>query len=310
MAFHWVNTGDGDRDLRNVTLTALATNITLSIVKLATGLWTGSVALVADAANSISDIGIDASILVAARVSRRPVDHNHAYGHGKYETLTAIVIAAVIMAVGAGFAWRAYAVFRAGPGPIPGVPVIAVAIVTLVSKEWLYRLTRGVSRRVHSATLMANAWNHRSDALSAFVVLLGGAGVLAGWSHADAVAGVFVAAMIFFAGARVAADAATELTDGAAEPDVNDQLQRLIYSHPSVRAHHKLRSRRVGREIFVDVHVLVDPTMNVYESHQVTKELKDLVSRRVKKTVNLLVHIEPDIPGQRTGGEYLPTAHL
>ncbi len=310
MAFHWVNTGDGDRDLRNVTLTALATNVTLSVVKLTVGLWTGSVALLADAANSISDIGIDASILLAARVSRRPVDHNHAYGHGKYETIAAIAIAFIIMGVGAGFAWRAYRIFRSGPGPVPGVPVIAVALFTLVSKEWLYRLTRGVSRRVHSATLMANAWNHRSDALSALVVLLGGAGMLVGWEYADATAGIFVAAMIFAAGARVAVDGLTELTDAAAEPEIKDQLQRLIFSHPSVRAHHKLRSRRVGREIFVDVHVLVDPAMNVYESHQVTKELKELVSGRVKKTVNLLVHIEPDIPGQRTGGEYLPTAHL
>lgn len=293
------------RATRTVTLTALVVNIGLSILKLAGGLWSGSVALFADAANSLSDIGIDAAILAAAKLSARPVDHNHRYGHGKFETVTAVNVALVIIAVGLGFAWHAYRVISEGPSDVPGFAMIAIASVTLVSKEWIYRRTKSVASRFPSQTLNANAWNHRSDALAAFVVLAGGLGAALGWPIADPIAALFVSALIVFAGGRVLFDCLRELTDAAAEPEICERVERIIHDHPRVRAHHELRSRRVGRDVHIDVHVLVDPSLNVFESHAITKELKDAMVG-VSPFIDLLVHVEPDVPEQRTGHEYVP----
>lgn len=288
------------RSIRNVTLVGAAINIALMIGKIVVGKLVGSIALVADGLHSLSDLLTDAAVIAGAKAAERPVDDTHPYGHGKFETIAAIFVALVLIAVGGWMAWSALnlLVDDVATRP-PGTWVLVLAGVSVVSKEWLYWITRAVAKRANSPAALANAWHHRSDAFSSVVVIVGTIGGMLGWEHGDAFAGLVVAVMIAIVGARVGMNCLGELTDGAIEPQVRDQVARLIASHPEVRDHHELRTRHVGREIFVDVHILVDADMSVLDGHQVATDLEKMVETHVDAPVNLLVHVEPDVPEQR-----------
>ena len=279
-----------------VTLFGTAINGALSLIKLVVGMFAGSVSLVADGIHSASDIATDLAVLGGIRLSSKPADPSHPYGHGRYETLAGGLVAGALILVGFYIAWEAGSALYARQEAYPGLVVVLVATVSVIAKEWVYRRTIRVAHRLRSPALHANAWHHRSDALSSVAVLIGGLCGLLGWGHADQVAGIVVGLMVVVAGGRTVHDILHELVEGSLSRVERETIQAAIERVPAVRSWHALRTRSVGREPFVDLHVLVDPTLSLLQGHHISMQVEEAVKVACKRPVNVMVHVEPDTP--------------
>lgn len=277
-----------------ITLIGLVINVFLLVSKVIVGLVTGSVGLVADGIHSGSDMATDLTVIGGIRLGGRRADSRHPYGHGRLETLSGGVVAGVLIAVGLYITWNASSALYRNIEAFPGIPVIAVALVSIVLKEWMYRRTVRVARAAASPALHANAWHHRSDALSSLAVLIGGAGALAGWGHADQVAGIIVGLMVTMAGGQTLFTVFHELVEGGLSDAELQDVRAAVRSVPGVSDCHELRSRTVGREKFVDLHLLVDETLSLKEAHRISMEVESAVQAAFSVPMNLTVHVEPD----------------
>ncbi len=280
----------GDR----ITVIGIMTNILLLTLKLAFGILTGSAGLVADGIHSLSDMATDLAVLGGMHLGRKKADEDHPYGHGRFETMAGGVVAGVLVLVGFYLAWEGVSALVRGIHSFPGAAVIAIAGLSILVKEWLYRRTVSVAVRVGSSALHANAWHHRSDALSSVAVLAGGVGGLLGWGHADQLAGLIVGLMVVSAGVQTLLQVLHELSEGGLTHQEIEGIRRAIEATEGVRSWHQLRGRRVGRETFLDVHVLVDPTLRVLDSHRISMRVEDAIQSAIDRPVNAIVHIEPD----------------
>jgi len=288
-----------NKQIRFVTKLGILGNIVLSIVKVGVGLLVGSIALVADGIHSLSDMATDFAVLLGVYFGSRQPDERHPYGHGRIETFAAAFIALVLTAGGAAMIYYAAVDIAKGSVRVARAAVLAVAIISIISKELLYRLTKRVAIKSHSSALYANAWHHRSDALSSIAVLIGFVSLKFGFGYGDQIAAVAVGLMIILVGARVAGDCVRELTESAVDSGTIEHIKDIINASPSIRQWHKLRSRMVGREVFLDLHILVDPELDVASAHEIAEGLENALHEQISRPVNITVHIEPDMPELR-----------
>ncbi len=289
----------GDRQIKSVTYLGIAINIALAIVKIAVGFLASSLALVADAVHSLSDLATDAVLLLGVRLGAKEPDRSHPYGHGRAETLSAGLIALILIFVGGAMIYHATTAIARDEITTPHLGVLAVAIMSIAAKEWLYRATQKVAIKSHSPALYANAWHHRSDALSSVAVVIGYISLQFGFGHGDQVAAIAVGIMIIWIGIKVIGDCLRELTESAVDPDTIEHIKQIIGSDPSIRQWHKLRTRTVGREVFLDLHILVDPALNVTAAHEITINLEKALDEQIKRPINITIHIEPHTPELR-----------
>lgn len=294
-----------NRQIRRVTVVGMMVNIVLCALKFAIGLFTGSLGLLADGIHSLSDLLTDVAVLLGAHFGSREPDPYHPFGHGRMETFAAAFVALLLALVGAGMiveAARRIAEMHAGdpyePVTFPAA-VIGTAIVSVIAKELLYQVTRIVAVRVHSAAAYANAWHHRSDALSSVAVLVGAVAVRFGYPYGDQLAALVVGLMIVLVAARILGECLREFSERAADKQTLAQIKTIMDRQPGVAQWHKLRTRRVGREIFLDVHILVNPDLTVTEAHSISRCLEQSLHEEVTLPVNVIVHIEPDLPEER-----------
>lgn len=281
-----------------ITLLGLALNVGLTAVKFAVGAITGSMALVADGVHSLSDLVTDLVVLGGLRISRRPADASHAYGHGKFETVATALVALALFAAGGWIAGEALVSLMRGLVSVPGPVVVGVAALSVVAKEWLFRATRKVARGLRSSSLEANAWHHRSDALSSVAVLVGGVAATIGFPQGDQAAAMAVAAFIGWAAVGILRRALYELTEGALSVPEQAQVVQAIAGVQGVRSWHKLRTRSSGRGIFVDVHIQVDPQLSVAESHLIASQVERAVRDALGEMASAVVHVEPAEEGR------------
>jgi cation diffusion facilitator family transporter len=287
------------RQIRYITYIGIVTNLALSVVKVVVGYLAGSLALVADGVHSFSDLTTDAVVLIGLWLGSKKADRSHPYGHGRAETFSAGLIAVILVLVGGAMIYYATISIAEDKTNVPRFAVLIAAVVSIVSKEWLYRITRRAAVESHSPSLYANAWHHRSDALSSIAVAIGFISLLFGFGHGDQVAAIAVGLMIAWVGVRLIGDTLQELTEGAVDQDTIEHVQRIINGNSAVRQWHQLRTRMVGREIFLDVHILVDPNLNVAAAHEITESLETALDEQLTRPVNITIHIEPDIPTLR-----------
>lgn len=291
-----------ERQLVRVTLDGALVNALLAAGKLAAGVFGRSSALVADAAHSLSDLATDAAVVLFVRVSSRPPDEDHDFGHGKFETFAAFLVSLALFAVAAGLLRDgALRILRAcrepGALPSPAPVAVAAAAASVVVKELLYRSTRRVGERLHAPSVVANAWHHRSDALSSVGALLGtGGAVLLGPRAAvlDPLAGIAVAVLVGVSAWRLAAPAVGELLEKSLPKEVEDEITRLAFADPAIRSTHALRTRRIGAGIAVEIHVRVDPETTVRDSHETAHGVVDRVRAKFGPWAHVIVHVEPD----------------
>ena len=295
-----VDTSTREKEIYRVTLVGFVVNLILSAAKLAAGILGRSGAMVADAIHSFSDMATDIVVIVFARISSKPKDDGHDYGHGKYETLATIIISLALAAVGIGILSSSIGSIRTilegGTLPRPGAVALVAAVVSIVAKEILYRYTVRVGRRIDSPSVIANAWHHRSDALSSLGTLAGiGCAYFLGekWRIADPIAALLVAVFIFKIALDLIRTGLGELLEKSLPADVEQEILSIVTANPEVREPHNLRTRRIGASIAIEVHVRVDGAMNVAHSHALTVDIEHRLRARFGAGTMIAIHVEP-----------------
>ncbi|HSV27405.1 MAG TPA: cation diffusion facilitator family transporter [Sedimentisphaerales bacterium] len=287
--------------IRRITNISLVLNIVLSAAKVIVGVLMNSMALIADGMHSLSDMATDVALLVGVHFGSKMPDAKHPYGHGRMETFVAVVIAVVLIIVGLGLVYRAgYDIVHHRIAE-PSILVIIVAIISIVSKEWLYQATRKVAKETHSPATYANAWHHRSDALSSVAVVLGVGSMYLGFRYGDEIATVAVGIIIAMVGFSIMSDSVGEFAERAVDQATYDRITGILKANPAIHTWHKLRTRIVGREIFLDLHILVDPGLSITRAHEISEQLETSLHDHLDRPVNITVHVEPDTsrPGEQ-----------
>jgi cation diffusion facilitator family transporter len=270
-------------------------NLLLSAVKVVVGVVGQSNALVADGIHSLSDLATDALVWIVGTQSSRAPDTTHPYGHGRYETMATLALALVLVAVASGLGWdAAQRLFSPQELRTPAWITLYAALASILVKEWLYWYTLAYARAVRSDMLRANAWHHRTDAISSVVVLVGIGGTLAGLPYLDAVAAFLVAVMIAHVAWELGIDAVRELVDTGLEPDRLAAVRDTILKVGGVRDVHMLRTRSIGGNVSSDVHVLVDPYISVSEGHLISVKVEQGLKKHIEEIEDVTVHIDPE----------------
>ncbi|HIW65438.1 MAG TPA: cation diffusion facilitator family transporter [Candidatus Alistipes intestinipullorum] len=283
-----------------ITIAGSIVNLVLSLLKLVAGIVGRSGAMVADAVHSFSDLATDVVVIAFARISSKPKDDDHDYGHGKYETLATIIISLALGVVGAGIWIKSiddiHFVFRGGELERPGLIAFVAALVSIVVKEVLYRYTVRVGRAVNSPSVIANAWHHRSDALSSLGTLVGiGCAYFLGqkWRIADPIAALVVGIFILKVAYDLFRTGLGELLEASLPAETEQEILQIVTSNPEVREPHNLRTRRIGAAIAIEVHVRVDGALTVAHSHELTVDIERRLRARFGQETMIAIHVEP-----------------
>ncbi len=284
-----------DKAMRNTSVVGAIVNLVLTVVKVIFGIIGQSHALIADGIHSLADLSTDLMVWFAAKYSNQPADKEHPYGHARIETAFTVGLGVVLIVTAVGI------VIDSGqrllnpetllqPTPI----VLLIAAISIFANEGLYQYTMRVAREYQSGLLMANAWHHRSDAISSIVVLVGVAGSLMGVPYLDAFAALGVAFMIGKIGWDQAWSSIRELVDTGMEPKTSAAIERIIENIEGVQGVHMLRSRRMGGSYLIDVHIEVDERLSVSEGHKIAEYVRLKLIESDKDISNALVHIDPE----------------
>jgi cation diffusion facilitator family transporter len=290
-----------------VAIVGALVNVLLSVVKVVVGVIGHSQALIMDGIHSLSDLLTDLLVLVASRHAAHGPDEEHPYGHGRFETAATLGLGAFLVLIAGGIMWDSLErLGHPGKAATPEVIALYAALFSILAKEWLYWYTRAVARRIDSDLLMANAWHHRSDAVSSIVVLLGVGGALLGFTWLDLVAALIVGAMVGKIGWDLGWGAMRELVDEALEEEKVGEIRQAIVSLPGVSSIHMLRTRRQGHEAMADVHVQVAPWISVSEGHMVALAVEDRIRETVPEVTDITVHIDPENDEEQPSCRGLP----
>lgn len=283
------------KDTQKVTIVGALVNVFLAVLKILAGWFGSSHALVADGIHSLSDLATDAVVLFAAKHGAEDADEEHPYGHARFETLATMVLAAVLIMVAMGIGYDAIRrLFDPVSLPTPGMLALVAAIISVLVKELLYHYTVAVAKKHRSNLLRANAWHHRSDAISSIVVVIGVVGSMAGLVYLDGIASVAVAFMVAKVGWDLGWNSVHELVDRGLEPEDVAAIRTKIMEVDGVKAMHDLRTRLMGGNAFVDVDVLVDSTLTVSEGHRISAEVLKRLNNEIDEVVDVTVHIDPE----------------
>ena len=283
-------------EVRKVTLLGMGINIFLTISKFLAGIFGNSRALVADAIHSLSDLSTDIAILIGSHYWNLPPDVEHPYGHRRIETLISIAIGLVLAGVGVFLALEAIQSLsgerKSSP---PTLIAAAMALVSIIVKEWLYRYTLSVGKRIKSSATVANAWHHRSDAISSIPVL---AAVLVSygfpqWFFLDAIGAIFVSIFILQAAFHIAWPGISEIIDRGASKEIDDRLMNMALAVPEVKSVHNLRTRYSGGSLQVDMHIVLTPSITLHKAHLISNRVRDSFLASDLDIIEVLIHLDP-----------------
>lgn len=295
-------------EARRVTWVGTVVNLVLAILKVVAGIVGKSTAMVADGVHSLSDLGSDVIVLIFVGIAEKKANDKYQYGHGKYETLATMIIAFLLALVAVGFlidgTMKTIDCLRGEIIPRPGYVALTMAILSILSKEWLFRYTASAGKRLDSPILIANAWHHRSDALSSLATLLGISGAMffgERWRLLDPVAAMIVSIFILSVAYKIGRPAIKELLEAALPHDVSSEMGHLIMSTPGVDAFHRFRSRKNGSTIILDFHIKVNPQITVIEAHDIASEVEQRLKQKYGDNMIVNIHIEPFDPKKKLG---------
>ncbi len=292
-----------NKRLFRVVLTGLLLNVLLAGFKVVAGVWGGSRAVLADGIHTVSDLASDVGLLIGVRYWSEPADDNHPYGHGRLETLVTLGISVLLAAVAVGIAASAFQRWG-GSQAAPGKIAIFAAATSLIAKELMFRWTLRHGRREKSNAVIANAWHHRSDALSSIPAFIA---VLVSRIHpnlvfVDSLGAVIVSALIISLAWKLGVDAVAQLIDRGAPEKIRRRIGELVESLDSVREVHRIRTRSLGSGWSVDLHLLVDGDMTVRRSHEIADFAKRRLLENGPDIVDVVVHVEP-FEEEKGGGD-------
>jgi cation diffusion facilitator family transporter len=295
------------QETNRITLWGVLVNLVLAVIKIIGGIIGQSQALLADGIHSLSDLASDGMVLIAVKHAGEDADEDHPYGHARYETLATVALGLLLIAVAVGIAYDAMLRLEQ-PSKIvePALFTLIIAAISVISKEVLYHATRIVAKKLRSSLLEANAWHHRSDAVSSIIVFLGIAGTYFGYVLLDAIAAMLVAIMIGKIGLDLSRQSMQELVDTALDPDMVEKIKYTILSIDDVRQLHMLRSRRMGHNALVDVHIQVSPKLSVSEGHHIAEMVEKTLIEKFEEVNDVTVHIDPEDDETAASCKHLP----
>lgn len=284
-----------------VTLLGSLGNFGLLLFKFVAGILGHSSAMIADAVHSLSDFITDMVVLVFVNISSKPQDESHDYGHGKYETLATSVVGIVLLAVGIGLLWEGASkivgyYFRGEVLESPGKIALIAAVLSIIIKEILYRITLRVGQRQNSQAVIANAWHHRSDAFSSIGTTIGiGGAILLGPKGRvlDPIAAVIVSILIIKVALQLVWPAINDLLEKSLPKDIEDEIIAIISETPEIKNPHNLRTRRIGNDFAIEIHIRVDGQMTVSRAHELTLQIESKLRQKFGPHTHIALHVEP-----------------
>lgn len=289
-----------DRRIYRITLAGSIVNVVLLVFKFAAGILGHSAAMIADAIHSLSDFLTDIIVIVFVRLSSKPADNDHDYGHGKYETLATSVIGLALAVVAVLIGWdgleKIVYVLQGNRLESPGIIALWAALLSIVLKEWIFRATRKVANEVKSKALEANAWHHRSDALSSVgtAIGIGGAVMLGdGWAILDPIAAIVVCVLIIVTAFRIIRQSSGELLEESLPKETEDRIEQIVYQDTLVSDIHKLHTRRIGNIIAIEMHLRMPAGITLAESHVHATAIEQSLKTEFGKGTHIMLHIEP-----------------
>ena len=289
-----------EKGIYKVTIVGSIVNFLLLVFKFFAGIVGHSAAMLADAVHSLSDFITDIVVIVFVRIAGKPEDKGHDYGHGKYETLATAIIGLLLLCVGFGIFWNGassiYTFLRGGQLESPGVVALVAALVSIVSKEILYQYTVIQGKKLNSQAVIANAWHHRSDALSSIGTAIGiGGAILLGdhWRVLDPVAAVVVSFFIMKVSVRLLIPCVDELLEKSLQEDVEKEIEQTVLSFQGVSQPHHLRTRRIGNYYAIELHVRMDGKITLEEAHSTATAIENKLKEMFGKGTHVGIHVEP-----------------
>lgn len=284
----------------SITWTGLYVNMILSLGKILTGIFGKSAAMLADGIHSLSDFLTDFIVIVFIKISSKAKDDDHNYGHGKFETLATLLVSVMLMLVGVGILYSGLKdIVKSMNGDLLEAPsywAIVAAIISILIKEWLYRITVKTGRKIKSEAVVANAWHHRSDAFSSIGTLIGISGAIFlgnKWRILDPIASIIVSLFIVKVGYDLLKPALQELMERALPKDIEERIGEIIRITPGVIKFHNLKTRKSGNTYIIDVHIKVDPAITVVEAHDISSDVEKALRMNFGETTQTSIHIEP-----------------
>jgi len=276
-------------------------NVTLAVAKILVGIACRSQTLLADGLHSASDLVTDVAVLAGLRVSSRPADLSHPYGHRRFSTLVGMFIGVTLLAAAVWVAYSALSTFHnylhkhIRIAIRPGLP-FWLALASVPVKEAMFRISRWVGRRASDVSVIANAWHHRTDAFTSAAATVGLAGVLFGgnsWQFLDPLTAIVLAAFLVVASVRITVTSASELVDRAPDREILERIGQVVAKTQGVVSYHALRARQVGGQITMDIHIQVDPNLTVQQGHEIASVVRQRIMEAPCEVVEVVVHIEP-----------------
>lgn len=295
-----METKDREHRIYFVTLMGSVVNVVLLVFKFMAGILGGSAAMIADAVHSLSDFLTDIVVVLFVKISSKPEDKDHDYGHGKYETLATSFIGVALLCVGLYIlysgSYRTWAAFNGAPIEQPGIVALLAALFSIMLKEWTYRFTVKVGKEVQSQAVIANAWHHRSDSLSSIGTAIGiGGAIFLGkdWAVLDPIAAVVVSIFIIRTAAMLVSGALDELLEKSLPDAEERQIAEIVQSEPEVSGMHHLCTRRIGSRIAIEMHLRMPGNISLNESHAHATNIERKLRSHFGERTHINIHVEP-----------------
>lgn len=288
------------KEAKKITLVGFFINALLTVLKLVAGIIGRSGAIVADAVHSLSDFLTDIVVLIGFKLTSKPEDECHNYGHDKYETIATVIISLALAIVG-------YQILKSGVTnvllvlkgenlPKPGMIALIAAVISIISKELLYRYTVIKGKKINSSSVIANAWHHRSDAFSSIGTMIGiGGAIILGqrWTILDPIASIIVSLFIFKVAYDIFIPSINELVERSLSNEERLRIETLIKEFHDIKDYHKLRMRKLGTKTVIECHIMVDETLNIKEAHDISTEMESKIKNLIGDISIITIHIEP-----------------
>lgn len=290
-----------EQEIRRVTVAGAIVNIFLTIFKIIAGVLGRSAAMVADGIHSLSDLLSDIVVLVFTHISSKGKDKDHSFGHGKFETLATLIVSVILVVVGARLMVSGVTsiikVMNGNSIPLPGSIALWAAIGSIIIKEILYHATIRTARRTNSPVVLANAWHHRSDALSSIGALTGIAGAMIlgeKWTILDPIASCCISIAIIVVAIKMSLPSLAELLETSLPDEIEKDIISIAGSVQGVENIHELKTRRNGISYIIDAHIVVDPHISVTEAHNIATDVENALKEKYGNETQINIHIEPD----------------
>ena len=282
-----------------VSMVSIIGNAILSTLKLLAGILAHSGAMISDAVHSASDVFSSIIVIIGVKISAKDSDHDHPYGHERFECVAAVVLAVILFITGLFIGHSALEQITAGEERqlvIPGALALAAAVVSIVTKEAMYWYTRFYAKRLDSGALMADAWHHRSDALSSVGALIGIAGARMGYPILDPIASLVICVFVLKAACDIFKDAMKKMVDHACDAEMEESLRQCASAQPGVLGIDLLQTRIFGNKIYVDIEISADGQITLAESHAIAEQVHAAIEAQFTKVKHIMVHVNPAQP--------------